>query len=249
MKRITVGMVMLIAASAIVQGQTRSQSPKDVKAEQEIRALREALLDAGKRNDRAALEQMIADGFTFIHSTGNIDSRKKWIDNAVASTGPSGTTEFLEDQIRVYDGRTAVWTTQSVLRPPGGGSEIRLRSTNTYVNDGTRWQWAAGQSTRLPSRPKGAAIDHRLYKGYIGQYEISAGRTLTVTEDAEMLKAVVTGFPPAQLFPRSETEFIWFNPDFNLYSEIVFIKAESGEMTHAVLRREGVDLWRAKKIK
>ncbi|MCM3904940.1 MAG: nuclear transport factor 2 family protein [Pyrinomonadaceae bacterium] len=53
---------------------------QDAKAEEEIRTLRQALLDAGRRNDRAALEQMIADGFTFIHSTGSIDTKKQWID-------------------------------------------------------------------------------------------------------------------------------------------------------------------------
>jgi hypothetical protein len=251
MRRLTFAITLIIVASAFGKSQTGGQAEtQDAKAEQEVRALRKALLDAGRRNDRAALESMIADGFTFTHATGNLETKKQWIDNAVATTqGPSRTTEYPEDQVRVYEGRTAVWTTRSILRAQGAGTEINLRSTNTYVKIGGRWQWAAGQSTRLPSRPKAAAIDRRLYSGYIGQYEISAGRALTVTEDGETLRGQVTGLPPAELIPRSETEFIWFNPDLNLYSEIIFIKAEGGGVTHAGFRREGIDIWRAKKIK
>ena len=251
MRRLTFTITLIIVASAFGKGQASGQADtQDAIAEQEVRALRMALLDAGVRNDRAALESMIADGFTFTHSTGSIETKKQWIDNAVATTqAPSRATEYLEDRMRIYEGRTAVWTARSILRVQGGGTEISLRSTNTYVKIGSRWQWAAGQSTRLPSRPKAAAIDRRLFRGYIGQYEISAGRTLTVTEEGETLRGLVTGLAPAELIPRSETEFIWFNPGHNLYSEIIFIKAEGGGVTHAGFRREGMDIWRAKKIK
>jgi hypothetical protein len=45
------------------------------------------------------------------------------------------------------------------------------------------------------------------------------------------------------------TEFVWFNPDFNVYSQIVFIRDEGGRVTHAAFLREGQEVWRAKKVK
>ena len=75
--RLTLGITLIIVASSFAQGQNNRQPETQVgNAEQEVRALRQALLDAGKRNERPALESMIADGFTFIHSTGNIDTKK-----------------------------------------------------------------------------------------------------------------------------------------------------------------------------
>ncbi|HTG14652.1 MAG TPA: hypothetical protein VK747_05215, partial [Blastocatellia bacterium] len=39
----------------------------------------------------------------------------------------------------------------------------------------------------------------------------------------------------SRVFPRSETEFIWFNPAIDVYSELHFVKGEGGEVTHTGL--------------
>jgi len=72
---------------------------------------------------------------------------------------------------------------------------------------------------------------------------------LTITQEGETLTALVTGFHPAELIPQSVTEFVWFNPDFNVYSQIVFIRDEGGRVTHAAFLREGQEVWRAKNVK
>jgi hypothetical protein len=63
--------------------------PKDAKAEREILAFQKELSEAMNRKDRAMLERLIADGFTFIHSTGGMENRKEYIDNAVAEISPA----------------------------------------------------------------------------------------------------------------------------------------------------------------
>lgn len=69
MRRLALATTLIIVASAFGKSQTGGQAEtQDAKAEQEFRGLRKALLDAGRRNDRAALESMIADGFTFTHT-------------------------------------------------------------------------------------------------------------------------------------------------------------------------------------
>jgi hypothetical protein len=72
------------------------------------------------------------------------------------------------------------------------------------------------QTTRLAPRPKGAAIDPHIYEAYVGRYEIGSGRTFTVLKDGDTLRSLTTGRAPGELIPKSETEFIWFNPEMNL---------------------------------
>ena len=252
MKRITLAIVLLVMGSVVVHGQVSSQPrPQETKAEQEVRAVRQGLVDAGRRKDRAAYERLLAEGFTFVHSTGGMETRQEYIDHAVSGSQlfQRADSETLTEQINVYEGRTAVWLSHSVWRNRNDNSETILRSTNVFIKTAGRWQWAAGQSTRLPSRPKAAAIERNLYKDYAGQFEVGVGRTLTVTAEGETLRGLVTGFQPAELIPQSATEFVWFNPDYNVYSQIVFIRDEDGHVTHATFRRDGREVWRAKKVK
>lgn len=58
----------------------------------------------------------------------------------------------------------------------------------------------------------------------------------------------MTGFRPAELIPKSETDFVWFNPDSNVKAQIIFIRDEGGRVTHAAFVRDGEEVWRAKKV-
>ena len=99
MKRTTLVITFVIAAAVIASGQTNNQPAKqDGKTEQEIRTFHRELIEAHKRRDRAALERMITDGFIFIHSTGNWETRQEYIENAAAGTLMSQSAEF-EDWI------------------------------------------------------------------------------------------------------------------------------------------------------
>ena len=119
MKRITLVMTLLIMASAIIHGQVSSQPQRqDKKTEQEVRATLQELIDAGRRKDRAAYERLLADGFTFIHATGAIETRQEYLDHAVSGTQlfQRADSQTLDERINVYEGRTAVWTSHSAWR-------------------------------------------------------------------------------------------------------------------------------------
>ena len=134
-------------------------------------------------------------------------------------------------------------------RVEGENSEIVLRSVWVYVKVGEHWQWVFGQSSRLPQRPQAAAVDPRLYESYVGQYAISAGRTFTVIREGETLLAQTTGRETGELIPKSDTEFIWFNPEVNVDAQASFVKDEGGQVTQVVFRVNGQEAWRAKKLK
>lgn len=254
MKR-TLVMILVIAAAVIVSGQKNNQPPKqDGKTEQEIRALRSELIEAHKSRDRAALERMIADGFIFIHSTSNWETRQEYIDNAAAGALSSQRRELefegLDVELRAYEGHTAMVSSRGIIRDRGQNTENRLRGVDVYAKIDGRWRWLLHQSTRLAPRPKGATIDPRIYEAYVGRYEISASRTFTVLKEGEGLKALTTGRATGALIPKSETEFTWFNAEMNVpgVTEVSFLKDASGRVTHAVFRRDGQEVWRAKRV-
>jgi hypothetical protein len=123
----------------------------DAATESELRALRQRLFDGLKRGDKALLEEVLADGFVFIHSTGVQERRDEFIARAAAGAQASaGEVEFLEDDIRVYNGNTVVWVTRSRRRGPPSAPELNFRGTDVLVKTGGRWQWASVHSTRLP---------------------------------------------------------------------------------------------------
>jgi hypothetical protein len=237
------GPVSFVALAALLASGAATATPDS--PEQEVDRFQNELITALKAGDRPALERLIADGFTFVHSTGGLDTRVQYIDNAVsgAQAGRAPDIERLDNAVQVYDGHTAVTTSRAILH--GRGDDILLRSTHVYVKRGGQWQWAGGQSTRLPTRPQAAvAIPPAVRDSYVGRYEVGPGRVLTVRVEGEALKAALPGFREAELIARTETEFAWFNPELNLDAQLVFVR-DGGAVTHAAFRRDGKEVWRA----
>jgi hypothetical protein len=162
--------------------------------------------------------------------------------------GPQPQFVFDDERIRIYGGTTAVWTARSVRRLPGS-PEIRLRSTDVIVKQDGRWRWASVHSTRLPTRPAAAFVEAAVLQAHAGEYEIAPGRTLTVTLENGALRGSAAGVRQRELIPRSGTEFVWFSPDSNADMVIVFVRGDGGRTTHAVLRRDGVEAWRARRVR
>jgi hypothetical protein len=218
-------------------------------AEQEVDALQKELIPALKSGDRPALERLIADGFTFVHATGGLDTRAQYIDNVVsaAKAGRAPDIERIDHQVQVYDGHTAVAVSRAIVH--GRGEDLPLRSTHVYVKRDGRWQWAGGQSTRLPTRPPAVAIPAAVRDSYAGRYQVGPDRILVVSLQGDALTVALPGFREAELIPRSETEFAWFNPELNLDAQLAFVRDADGAVTHAVFRREGRDVWRAPRVK
>ena len=228
-------------------------SKQEGQTEQELRAFQRELIDAHKTRDREALERMIGAGFIFIHTTGNWETRQEYIENAAAgalrSQSPDMQFNRRDEELRVYEGHTA--RLSYLVRFVSQGVESQGRHVDVFTKVAGRWQWVFAESTRLAPRPAAVAIDPRVYDRYVGQYEIGGGRTFTVLKEGNSLKALTTGRAPGELIPKSETEFTWFNPEMNVQgnAEVVFIRDETGRVSHATFRINGQEAWRAKKVK
>src|ERR1700733_6255840 len=80
-----------------------------------------------------------------------------------------------------------------------------------------------------------AKVDASILDQYVGEYEVLPGRTMPIARSGENLVAGSKGFPPAPIFPESETKFFFKAVDV----ELTFVKNEKGEVTEIVLDQGG----------
>jgi hypothetical protein len=241
--------IFLTAINVLTQGQTNELNKNsDTQTRQELFQLRRTFFDAQKQGNRSVLEQLIADSFYFVHSTGVLQKRKEFIDRTVTQASRSPEIEFLDEQLFIYDNHTAIWLSRSASHG-SEGSEINFRATEVLVRKGKQWQWISVHSTKLSTRSKPVHISVDTLKAYVGKYQINTDRILSVSEDNGILIGQAVGIRQRELIPKSATEFVWYSQDSNVDMRILFIRDETGEVTHAVLRSDGVEVWRAERLK
>ena len=134
--------------SADKKGPTGS-TPSSV--EQELTALYNELIEAGKKKDTAAFARITADDFSEINAAGQIFNKA-----AVLAGIPSYTIESYtvsEISTRVF-GDTAIMTLRSDSKGTYQGADVsgEYRETIVWIKREGRWQMAAVHVTRLPSK-------------------------------------------------------------------------------------------------
>ena len=84
--------------------------------------------------------------------------------------------------------------------------------------------------------PKPAqALSPKSYEALVGRYDYS-GAVMIVTKEGDKLFAQLTGQPKLEIFPKSETEFVWKVVE----AQVTFVKNERGEVTKAIHRQGGM---------
>jgi hypothetical protein len=100
------------------------------------------------KQDKAALDRLLADDLTYTHANGRTQTKAEYI--ASITKGPPNYESFKESdtKIRMYHGKTAILTgfvdVKLVGREP-----YRVRTIEIYVENNGRWQLTAKQSARI----------------------------------------------------------------------------------------------------
>ena len=89
-----------------------------------------------------------------------------------------------------------------------------------------------------------AKVDPKIYKDYVGKYELSPGFIMEITTEDNKIFVQPTGQPKMEIFPESKVKFFLKVND----TQITFEKDESGKVTQLTLHRPGRNVL-AKKIK
>jgi ketosteroid isomerase-like protein len=204
--------------------------------------------NALQRRDRAELDKLIAEPFTWVHaSDGRVDSRATWLETAARGMALSGQRNQRTEhgaELAVYgdgkDAHTAIRVARIRLRDAAAAREIWLRQTQTFVrgDDGT-WRLAAGQGVIMYDGPP---LDPALHEKYAGTYVISPGRALVMAwEDGSLLATLPSG-ARAQVFLASPTEEASRTPAAGF---LRFTLAPDGKPATAALVRGNQELWTA----
>ena len=123
------------------------------KVEQQVLQAEKDRFAAMVKGDRAALEKLIADDVTYIHSTALLENKEQFLKSVT-----SGNIDYVsivpsepDWKIRV-SGNTAIVNGVAAVNVVDTGKDrkIRIRFTTVQVNRGGAWQLAAWQSTVIP---------------------------------------------------------------------------------------------------
>jgi ketosteroid isomerase-like protein len=121
-------------------------------AASEVRLAEEQRFAAMTKQDMTALDTLLDEDLTYVHSTGELQSKAAFIallksrKLVYESIAPS------EVQVRAYDGiAVATGRSQMQVRAASGEMSFGIRFTEVYIRRGGRWLLTAWESVRLPS--------------------------------------------------------------------------------------------------
>jgi ketosteroid isomerase-like protein len=107
--------------------------------------------EAMVRGDLAALDRVLAEDLTYVHTTGGVDTKESFL--AALESGAVRYVSIQPEEVRfrVY-GAVAVGngTSEMAVRVQGEDHLFRIRYTDVYAREGGQWRLVAWQSTRLP---------------------------------------------------------------------------------------------------
>jgi CubicO group peptidase (beta-lactamase class C family) len=89
-----------------------------------------------------------------------------------------------------------------------------------------------------PREHKEVAVDPKTFDSLAGKYQLAPGAVLSIFRQEDKLFTQLTGQPPFQIFPESETEYFLKVVD----AQLTFVKGADGKVTQVVLHQNGRDL-------
>jgi hypothetical protein len=237
MKRLLTGVVLLILLTTVVGFRTPSQST--ITQEELVRNTQE-LLDAVAAGNQAPFKKYYADDALFSDEKGrNMDKKALVEDIQPLPAGFSGTIKLVRPQSRVV-GDTAILSydldeTETVF---GQNLTARYHEIDTWMRRGGKWQIIATQAHRYYEDPAPGKADTGKFPAYIGSYQLSPERTLTITAENGHLYEQRKGRDREELVP--EASDIFFRK--GVEGRTLFGSGEDGKVASLIDRRNNEDI-------
>lgn len=233
-------LILLAMMPGVVYAQQTSTEEQVLKTEREQR---EAFL----KHDVKTTERLVAEEFvqTVRDGNGNKATFLHFIRTAPADPTLTLTTE---DVLVRVNGDTAIVTGKRIerRRSPDNNQEgvAYARYSRTYIKREAGWQLLSEHLQAIPAEHTAVEVDPQIFSDFVGKYD-SPIFTFTVKREGDRLIAIPDDKrrPPAELFAESEAEYFLKGRDV----QIVFIRDRKGQVTHALIRINGVGL-RAKRV-
>ena len=150
-----------IVALTLTAGQSGAWAtrPQVSKAEEEVRKLERAWLDAYEQRDAKAMDAIVAADFTITFPDGSMQTKPQILSSIKAPRNPTSPSFkfYTEDvQSRVYgDGAVVILTGRVITEYLREGKTVKEQSryTDTYVKREGRWQVVASHLSNV-ARPR-----------------------------------------------------------------------------------------------
>jgi ketosteroid isomerase-like protein len=119
--------------------------------EAEVLSADDRRFEAMRKEDWPALEAVLADDLTYVHSTARLESKAEHVGNLKAGKPHYRGIAPRERKVRVHGG-VGVVNGVSDMHVENAGKEQRftVRYLAVYAKAGTAWRMIAWQSTRVP---------------------------------------------------------------------------------------------------
>lgn len=207
----------------------------------------ESRLAAGlAARDIQQLEPLIAEPFTWIHSSdGRVDDRSTWLQSAtrgMALSGQRNPRSEYDATLTSYGNPAHTAVRVSRVRLELQNRESWIRQTHTWVREAGSWKLAMGQGVVMYDGPP---LDPALHSRYAGTFALEDGRTLSLKWQEPMLLATFPNGARTQIFLASLTEESVRNP---AAGGLRFTLDDRGIPQAAALVRQGQEIWRAKRV-
>ena len=133
------------AALEQVQVTIPAASPAD------IEKMERARFDAQVRGDLAALERMLHDDLTYVHSNARRETKAEFLDSLKTGALKYVSIEPVDISVRTFGPAFAVIVGHARIKTLSQGKETPfvIRYTDVWVQRDGRWQMVAWQSTRI----------------------------------------------------------------------------------------------------
>ena len=143
--------ILLTAAAIAALAQMTARAPEpNESAEQAVLQVTHAWLDADERQDRAALDKIIADDFVGTAPRGRTVNKQDIIPEE-GTTGGHGLSINAQDvKVRIF-GDTAIVTGRGVPKTQEREKRPELRFTVVFVKRADRWQMVAAHLSPIPT--------------------------------------------------------------------------------------------------
>ena len=156
-----IGFALLVAALVVAAGQSGAGQPRQLgAAEEEVRKLERAWLDAYEQHDTKAMAAIVSDDFLITFADGSMQTKPQILASIRAPRNPAGPSfKFHTEDVRarVYGDAVVVLTGRVVTEFTRDGKAVREqnRYTDTYVRRQGRWQVVASHLSNVaPPRPQ-----------------------------------------------------------------------------------------------
>ena len=151
-------LLLLSVLSIAISATAQEASPDAAKAEQQVRQLERAWLDAYEKFDAEAMDRIVADDFVITFPNGGMQTKAQVMKMVRGPRPPvdSAPRLFTEDtQARVY-GNAVVLRGRVITEMQKDGKPQREESryTDVYVQTDGRWQVVASHLSAVGPNPK-----------------------------------------------------------------------------------------------